>query len=113
MINITTPTTPTTVSSQLAKVNDIRTSSQATLQSLFNRWRGNMLRVWQDPNPQEILDAWQIAYPNEPAKYFAANAQTVVYLEAMTPGCTTEVMKLVKPFTINEVTGAITIIVTP
>lgn len=109
MITITTPTTSTPVSSELAKVNDIRTSSQQTLQALFNRWRGNMIRVWSDSNPQAVLDAWQTAFPGEPAKVFQQNAQTVAYLEQMTPGCTTSTMALVKPFTVNQSTGAITI----
>lgn len=108
MITIT-QTTEQTVSPELAKVNDIRTSSQQTLQALFNRWRGNMIRVWSDPNPQTILDAWQTAFPGELAKVFQQNAQTVAYLEQMTPGCTTTTMALVKPFTINQTTGAITI----
>lgn len=109
MLNITTPTIPINLSPTLAKINDIRISSQETLQQIFNRWRGNMIRVWSDPNPQAILDAWQTAYPGEPAKYFAANQATVIFLEAITPGCTTTIMALVKPFTINTTTGAVTI----
>lgn len=107
-INITQPTTQTQSSPTLAKVNDIRTSSNQVIQQLFNRWRGNMLRFWQDPNPQALLDAWQQTYPGEPASAFQANAQTVVFLEQIHSGCTTETMLIVKPFTINS-DGSVTI----
>lgn len=108
MLNIITPTS-TTISSQLEKVNDIRLSSQQTLQQVFNRWRGNLLRIWQDPNPQAIFDAWQTAYPGEPGKYAVASNQTIAFLELMQPGCTTSIVSIVKPFTIDPTTGAITI----
>lgn len=81
--------------------------------SLLTNWKAGIFIVWSGDS-QKILDAVQAKFVADPANNDSAAAmfqrasQTEEFLESQLSGCTTETLKLVKPFTANP-DGSITI----
>jgi hypothetical protein len=107
-VTITDPNVTMRPSAELAVVNDIRTSTAKTLQEVFNRWRGNLFRVWKHENPQALLTAWFNESPDDLKRALLCSSQTAAYLEQQTPGCTASVLAQIPPYTVNA-DGSITV----
>ena len=73
-------------------------------QSVLGGWKMGMRLIWDDENPQAILDAIGV----HGKELFELSTKTAIFLESVEAGCTKEYMKKVLPCTINS-DGSITI----
>lgn len=86
------------------KANFIKALPLTLFNSLLAQWQNGVQLIWNDPNPQSVLDA----IGTDAATIFDLSSKTADFLESVMPGSTTATVALVKPFTINA-DGTLTI----
>ncbi len=98
----TTTTPPNRIAQKAERL--LRAPAQVFNQ-LLNQWQQGIADIWDDANPQAVLDELGTKAP----ELFQLSSQLAGFLETMKPGCTAAASAKVKPFTV--VSGKVVITV--
>jgi hypothetical protein len=86
-------------------ISEIENTRQALFSIVLTRWQSGMQLLWGTPEKtQEIFNA----YGANAGKLFTESQATVAWLESLSPGCTTQTLALMRPYTMSE-NGTVTL----
>jgi hypothetical protein len=80
-----------------SKAARLKSLPAAQFRQLLNAWQNGVSLIWDDSNPQSVLDE----LGTDAAQLFALSTATAKFLETLKPGCVALTLKKIKPFTIN------------
>lgn len=80
------------------KAESLRRFPAIQFNQLLQSWKQQVSAIWDDENPQGILDE----LGTDGAALFALSASLAAYLESVKAVCTAETLAKVKAFTVEE-----------